>query len=59
MKQTAFRIPEELLDGLQQVQRRDGVGIAEQVRRAVRAWLDTKGIGAKKKTARRRVIARR
>jgi hypothetical protein len=57
---TAFRLDDELLEGLEHVRERDGIGIGEQVRRAVRAWLDTKNLGgAKKKTANRRVSTRR
>ena len=41
---TTFRIDEELLQGLQQVWERDGVQPSEQVRRAIRAWLDAKGV---------------
>ena len=40
----AFRIDVELLDGLQTVWKRDGVQPAEQVRRAIRAWLESHGV---------------
>ena len=43
-RQTAFRLPAEILDGLQHVKERDGTPISEQVRRALRAWLDEKGV---------------
>lgn len=58
---TTFRIEEELLDGLREVYDRDGVTVPEQVRRAIRAWLDLKGIGAKtaKKTERKRAATRK
>ena len=53
----AFRIDEELLDGLQLVWERDGISVAEQVRRAIRTWLAAKGV--KVKAPSRRVPARR
>jgi hypothetical protein len=54
-KQTAFRIDPEILDGLQAVKDRDGVPISEQVRRALTAWLESKGI----KTERKRAVTRK
>jgi hypothetical protein len=53
-KVTTFRIDKELLDGLQQVWERDGVAVSEQVRRAIRAWLDAKGIQTERKQTPRR-----
>jgi len=44
-KVTTFRIDEDLLVGLQEVWTRDGVAVSEQVRRAIRMWLDTKALG--------------
>ena len=48
---TTFRIDKDLLDGLRGVWERDGVPVSEQVRRAIRMWLDTKGVkvGAKRR----------
>jgi len=43
-KVTTFRIDSELLDGLQEVWERDGVAVSEQVRRAIRMWLEQKGV---------------
>ena len=43
-KQTAFRLDSEIMDGLQFVKERDGVPLSEQVRRALRAWLETRGV---------------
>jgi hypothetical protein len=43
-KVTTFRIDEDLLDGLQEVWERDGVAVSEQVRRAIRMWLEQKGV---------------
>lgn len=59
LKPATYRIDQELIDGLEEVKRRDGVGISEQIRRAIRAWLDEKNVGAKKETARRRASTRR
>lgn len=56
-KQTAFRIDPETLDGLQEIKERDGIPVSEQVRRALRAWLDSKGVVAK--TERKRVAPRK
>jgi hypothetical protein len=47
-KSTGFRLDDELLAGLQQVYERDGILPSEQVRRAVRAWLEAKGVLAPK-----------
>ncbi len=56
-KLTAFRIDEELLQALAQVWERDGVTVPEQVRRAIRDWLQKKGVTVK--TAPRRAATRR
>ena len=47
LKPATFRLERHLLEGLEEVKRRDGVPISEQVRRAVIAWLGTKGINVK------------
>jgi Ribbon-helix-helix protein, copG family len=43
-----MRIDDELLEGLQQLKDRDGAPVSEQVRRAIRAWLESKGITVRK-----------
>ena len=56
-KQTAFRIDPEILDGLRQIKERDGVPVSEQVRRALAAWLNSKGVmkaGRKRAPTRKR-----
>jgi hypothetical protein len=53
-KVTTFRIDQELLDGIQQVWERDGVAVSEQVRRAIKAWLESKGVKPEPKVASRR-----
>ena len=51
----SFYLDPELSAGLKTVKEQDGVPESEQVRRAVRMWLDSKGVkvktqkGAKKK----------
>lgn len=39
-----FRLDEDLREGLQTIWVREGIPPSEQVRRAIRAWLETKGI---------------
>jgi antitoxin component of RelBE/YafQ-DinJ toxin-antitoxin module len=39
-----FRIDEELIAGMKAVAKRDGVPVSEQVRRAIRMWLEQKGV---------------
>jgi hypothetical protein len=41
---TTFRLDPDLLAGLREVQERDGVLVSEQVRRAIKAWLELKGV---------------
>lgn len=58
-KQTAFRIDPEILAGLQAVKERDGIPLSEQMRRALRAWLEQKDVSVgsaerKRATTRRR-----
>ena len=43
-KLTNFRIDPDLAAGLKDVKERDGIPEGEQIRRAVRAWLETKGV---------------
>lgn len=44
---TAFRIDPELMEALRRVKEREGIPIAEQVRRALLAWLKSKGVKTK------------
>jgi hypothetical protein len=52
-----FRIDDDLIEGLQQIWERDGVAISEQLRRAVQAWLETRGV--KVKAERKRASTRK
>jgi hypothetical protein len=40
IRQTAFRLPEDLLQQMEALRARDGMSLAEQVRRGVRLLLD-------------------
>jgi hypothetical protein len=44
LRQTAFRLEADLLEALQEIKRRDGVPVSEQVRRALQAWVESKGV---------------
>ena len=44
---TTLRIDDRLMDGLRTVKDRDGIPVSEQVRRAIVAWLETKGVEVK------------
>jgi hypothetical protein len=39
-----FRLDDDLLAGLKAVEERDGVPPSEQARRAIRMWLEAKGV---------------
>jgi hypothetical protein len=54
---STFRLDDDLLEGMQVIWERDGVQPSEQVRRALRAWLESKGI--KMKATPRRAPTRR
>jgi len=49
-KVMTFRIDDDLIEGMDKLWERDGIAVSEQVRRALRVWLESKGI----KTARKR-----
>jgi hypothetical protein len=52
-----FRLDDDLLEGLKAVQERDGIQPSEQARRAIRMWLDAKGV--MKKSERKRADTRK
>ena len=56
-KPATFRLEPEILEGLERIRARDGIPASEQVRRALRAWVETKG--GISKTDRRRAGTRR
>ena len=45
---TAFRVDADIMEGLRRVKARDGVPLSVQVDRALRAWLEEKGVTLKK-----------
>ncbi len=55
---TTVRIDDVLLDAMQALKDRDGVPVSEQVRRAIRAWVTSKGIRVEK-TERKRATTRK
>ena len=56
LKQTAFRLDEDLLGALQAIKVRDGIPLSEQVRRALLAWAEAKGV---MKPERKRAVTRK
>ncbi len=57
LRPTNFRLEEELLEALQAIKERDGVPVSVQVRRALQAWIESKGVRVK--PARKRASTRR
>ena len=55
-KTFTFAIPEEMKAGLQAVKERDGISEAEQIRRAIATWLESKGVN---KSERKRAVTRK
>ena len=43
-KVTTFRVDDDLLEAMEALKERDGIPISEQMRRALRAWLEAKGV---------------
>ena len=41
---TALRLDDDLLEGMRRLQERDGISFSEQMRRAIRPWLESKGV---------------
>lgn len=54
-----FMIDPELDAGLKAVKERDGIGEGEQVRRAIRKWLESKGVLKAKRKAPGRIEKKR
>ena len=55
-KTFTFAIPGEQKAALQAIRERDGITEAEQIRRGIQMWIDSKGA---KKAAPRRAVTRR
>ena len=49
-----FYIDADLAAGLKQVKERDGISESEQIRRAIRQWLDGKGLAKEARRPARR-----
>jgi len=55
-----FVIDEDLAAGLKAVKERDGISEGEQARRAIRAWLEAKGVlSPAPKSGRKRAVTRK
>lgn len=54
----AFRMAPELMEAMRTVKEKDGVPVSEQIDRAVRAWLEARGITVNK-TERKRADTRK
>ena len=52
LRPTNLRLEEELLEGMRALRAREGIPVSEQVRRAISAYLESKGVKVKK-TAKR------
>jgi hypothetical protein len=53
-----FRLDEDLRDGLEAIWHRDGIPPSEQVRRAIREWLKSKGIKTKAPASRMKAVGK-
>jgi len=42
----SMRLEIALINAMQKVKERDGIPVSEQVKRAIRAWLEKKGVKA-------------
>lgn len=57
LKPTTFRLETEIMAALVEIRDRDGIAVSEQVRRALKQWIDAKGV--KLKTERKRAGTRK
>ena len=55
----SFWIDDHQADGLKRVKERDGVLESEQIRRAINAWLDAKGVRVKQSSRKRNAARKR
>ena len=51
-----FRVENDILEGMEELKARDGIPFSEQLRRAMRMWLETKGVT---KAERKRAVTRK
>jgi hypothetical protein len=54
-----FRLDDDLHEGLKTMQERDGIQPSEQARRAIRMWLEAKGVLKPKRKPKRAVTRAR
>lgn len=47
LRPTNFRLEDGLVDAMPRLKDRDGISVSEQVRRALRAFLEERGVSAK------------
>ena len=47
LKPTTFRLETEIMDALIKIRERDGIAVSEQVRRALKQWIESKGVKVK------------
>lgn len=47
LKPTTFRLETEIMEALSEIRDRDGVPVSEQVRRALKQWIESKGVTVK------------
>jgi hypothetical protein len=51
-RNTTIRLDDQLYEGMQIIWERDGIQPSEQIRRALRAWLEAKGVKFKRERMR-------
>jgi hypothetical protein len=54
-KTFTFAIPDEMKEALTTIRERDGISEAEQIRRGVKMWLESKGVTGDKTRGKRAV----
>jgi uncharacterized protein (DUF4415 family) len=54
---TALRLDDDLIEAMRRLQERDGISFSEQMRRALRPWLESKGVI--EKVGRKRAVTRK
>jgi hypothetical protein len=58
-KVTNFRLEPALLDALHYIKERDGIPVVEQARRALREWVEERGVAIESKADRVRADTRK
>ena len=57
LKPTTFRLETEIMAALAEIRDRDGIAVSEQVRRALKQWIEAKDV--KLKSGRKRAVTRK